>query len=241
MSSPGSIECDGLTPNHCSTELTYTPDEDYNGSDSFTFTATSDGSPSPSATVSITVDPVNDTPSFTVGPDVTVNEDSVLQRRVHRERQRGPGRRVRPIAHLHRRRGQHGAVRVTARDLGRGRPHLHTGSRRTRVHLGLGPPGRRQPVVERAGFSITITSVNDKPSFTKGPNVIAANVGATTRSGWATSITDGGGESDNLAFVLAPADAALFTAGPAVDASSGDLTYTPSGAAGSTSVTVRRR
>src|SRR4029079_13756472 len=88
-------------------------------------------------------------------------------------------------------------------------------------------------------FSITITSVNDKPSFTKGPNVIAANVGATTRSGWATSITDGGGESDNLAFVLTPADAALFTAGPAVDASSGDLTYTPSGAAGSTSVTVR--
>ena len=43
---------------------------------------------------------------------------------------------------------------------------------------------------------------------------------------------DGGGESDTLTFVLTPANSALFTAGPAVDASTGDLTFTPSGDGG---------
>jgi hypothetical protein len=136
--SAGSIDCNLPTPNQCSEPFTYTPDDDYNGSDSFTFTATSDGSSSVSAAVAITVD-----------------------------------------------------------------------------------------------------AINDAPSFTKGANVTAANAGATTRSGWATNITDGGGESDDLAFVLVPANPLLFTGGPAVSASTGNLTFTPSGAQGSTSVQIR--
>ena len=136
----GSIDCDLPTDQECSETFTYTPDDDYNGPDSFTFTATSDGSESVPANV-----------------------------------------------------------------------------------------------------SITVAAVNDEPSFTKGLNVIAANVGETTRSGWATNITDGGGESDDLAFVLVPANAGLFTDAPAVSASTGDLTFTPSGAQGSTSVQVTLR
>ena len=79
-----------MDPVHCSQEFTYTPDPDYNGPDSFTFTATSDGAPSVPATVTITVDPVNDDPTFTVGSDVTVDEDSgsAQRRRVHHGRQR---------------------------------------------------------------------------------------------------------------------------------------------------------
>src|SRR4051794_33166341 len=72
----GSIVCDALTPNTCTQDWSYSPDENYNGSDSFGFTATSDGAASPSATVSITVTPVNDDPMFTVGADVTVDEDT---------------------------------------------------------------------------------------------------------------------------------------------------------------------
>ena len=60
--------------------LTYTPDPDYNGPDSFGWNG-SDGTAfaaSPAA-VNITVNPVNDVPSFTKGPDQTVLEDAGAQ------------------------------------------------------------------------------------------------------------------------------------------------------------------
>ncbi|MFO7582811.1 Ig-like domain-containing protein, partial [Guyparkeria sp.] len=52
-----------LTPT--SAEVTYTPAANFNGVDSFTFTVNDGIVDSASATVSITVDPVNDTPSLT--------------------------------------------------------------------------------------------------------------------------------------------------------------------------------
>lgn len=52
--------------------FTYTPDADFNGTDSFTYEAF-DGAASAQATVTITIDPVNDAPSFTSGGDVTVS------------------------------------------------------------------------------------------------------------------------------------------------------------------------
>jgi VCBS repeat-containing protein len=77
----------GTAPN-----LTYTPASNYNGPDSFTFKVTDTGDPagctaapcSPAldsnvATVSLTVNPVNDAPSFTAGPDQTVLEDAGAQ------------------------------------------------------------------------------------------------------------------------------------------------------------------
>ncbi|MCF6390999.1 Ig-like domain-containing protein, partial [Mycobacterium sp. MBM] len=57
--------------------FTYTPDADFNGTDSFTYTATDGTVTSSVATVSITVDPVNDTPA-TVGDSFTTDEDTVL-------------------------------------------------------------------------------------------------------------------------------------------------------------------
>ncbi|PKQ19728.1 MAG: hypothetical protein CVT66_08460, partial [Actinobacteria bacterium HGW-Actinobacteria-6] len=59
---------------------TYTPDADFNGTDTFTYRVSGTGSfstlYSAPATVTITVDAVNDAPSFTSGADVTVDEDS---------------------------------------------------------------------------------------------------------------------------------------------------------------------
>jgi VCBS repeat-containing protein len=52
--------------------FTYTPDPDYNGTDTFTYEAF-DGASATQATVTITIEPVNDAPSFTPGGDVTVN------------------------------------------------------------------------------------------------------------------------------------------------------------------------
>jgi VCBS repeat-containing protein len=52
--------------------FTYTPDADFNGTDTFTYQAF-DGAASDQATVTITINPVNDAPSFTAGGDVTVS------------------------------------------------------------------------------------------------------------------------------------------------------------------------
>jgi VCBS repeat-containing protein len=59
--------------------VTYTPNPNYNGSDSFTFKANDGTADSNIATVSIAVNPVNDVPSFTKGSDQTIAEDSGAQ------------------------------------------------------------------------------------------------------------------------------------------------------------------
>jgi Bacterial Ig domain len=56
--------------------VNYTPDQNFNGSDSFKYRANDGTVNSAEKTVSITVIPVNDEPSFTEGGAVTVNEDS---------------------------------------------------------------------------------------------------------------------------------------------------------------------
>ncbi|WP_347330753.1 tandem-95 repeat protein, partial [Marinimicrobium locisalis] len=55
--------------------VTYTPDEHFNGADSFTYTVNDDvGEPSNAATVSVTVTPVNDAPTISGTPAASVNE-----------------------------------------------------------------------------------------------------------------------------------------------------------------------
>ncbi len=57
--------------------FTYSPDANYNGSDTFKYKAQDNhGALSSEATVTITVNPVNDAPSFTSGGNVSVAEDS---------------------------------------------------------------------------------------------------------------------------------------------------------------------
>ena len=62
LGSIGSITCDSLTPNHCTADVSYTPEDDYNGPDSFQFTASDAQATSSAVTVNITVAPVNDVP-----------------------------------------------------------------------------------------------------------------------------------------------------------------------------------
>ena len=56
--------------------FSYTPAADYNGSDTFTYQASDGTLASAAATVTITVNPVNDPPSFTKGPDQTTSSGS---------------------------------------------------------------------------------------------------------------------------------------------------------------------
>jgi VCBS repeat-containing protein len=56
--------------------FTYTPSPDYNGADSFTYRASDGLLQSSTATVSLTIGGVNDPPTFTLGADPAVAEDS---------------------------------------------------------------------------------------------------------------------------------------------------------------------
>ena len=64
VSAFGPVTCSGATPNACTSTITYTPDADYNGSDSFSFTVNDGSVASAPADVAITVTAVEDAPSI---------------------------------------------------------------------------------------------------------------------------------------------------------------------------------
>ncbi|MFT3738012.1 MAG: Ig-like domain-containing protein [Breznakibacter sp.] len=77
--------------------------------------------------------------------------------------------------------------------------------------------------------TISITPVNDMPSFTKGPDqTVNEDAGAQTITNWATNLSTGAANESNqtLTFVVTNDYNTLFSAQPAIDAS-GTLTYTP--------------
>src|SRR6185437_5263391 len=79
-------------------------------------------------------------------------------------------------------------------------------------------------------FTITVNDVNDAPSFTKGPDeAVDEDSGAQTAPGWATNISAGPpAESGQiLNFVVSSDNSSLFSAQPAIDPLTGNLTYTP--------------
>ncbi|MEO8669973.1 MAG: tandem-95 repeat protein [Tahibacter sp.] len=79
-------------------------------------------------------------------------------------------------------------------------------------------------------LSITVTAVNDAPSFTVGPNQsVFENAGAQTVNPWATAISPGPTDesAQTIAFAVTNnSNPALFGTAPAI-APNGALTYTP--------------
>lgn len=97
-----------------------------------------------------------------------------------------------------------------------------------------------------ATVSITVNSVNDAPSFTKGnDSTVSEDAGAQSVAGWATSISKGPSNesSQTLAFSVTNNNNALFSAQPAISVTQtnmqNSLIYTPAANAnGSATVTV---
>jgi len=93
-----------------------------------------------------------------------------------------------------------------------------------------------------ATFTVTVTPVNDPPSFAKGADqAIKEDAAAQTVAGWATGISAGPANESgqSVTFAVTADSPALFSALPAVSAS-GTLTYTPApDAFGTTTVHVR--
>lgn len=234
--------------NSTSASLIYSPAADYVGNDTFTYVANDGQVNSVPATVDVTVDPVNDAPSFTTGGDVTVLEES----------------------------GAYSSAWATALTPGpsdeSGQTTNFTISNITNPALFSTAPvvddatGNLSftPAVDAAGtstvtinimddggvasmgvdtsanitFDIIITDVNDVPSFTKGADqTVLEDAAAQTVAGWATMLSKGPASesAQTLSFNVSNSDNTLFTVQPAVSAT-GVLTYTPNTDANGTAV-----
>jgi uncharacterized delta-60 repeat protein len=94
-----------------------------------------------------------------------------------------------------------------------------------------------------ATATITVNPVNEAPSFVKGADqTIVEGAGPQTVAGWATSISAGPPNESNqtLNFLVNTNNNALFSVAPAIDPTTGTLTYTPApGVLGSATVTVQ--
>ncbi|MEM7053741.1 MAG: IPTL-CTERM sorting domain-containing protein, partial [Pseudomonadota bacterium] len=244
----------GTAVNASNGVITYTPDGDFNGVDSFTYEVCDDGTPVPAecatAAVEVTVNAVNDVPSFTPGGDVSVLEDAgAVDQAWASAISAGPADEA----------GQVLSFNVTANDnaaLFAAGPAIDptsgnlsftpaadaNGSANITIEL-MDDGGTADGGVDTSAptsFTITVTAVNDAPSFTPGPDQnVLENAGAQTVVGWATAISTGpadeAGQMVSFA-VVANDNPGLFSAAPAI-AANGTLSYTPA-ASGTANLTV---
>ena len=236
LDSLGAVNCGAGT---CSVDVDYTPAADYNGADSFTFKVNDGLADSNTATVAITVDAVNDPPSFSKGGDQTVLEDAGAQTVIGWATAISPG----PANES----GQGVAINVTGNtNLGlfaagpaiaangdltyTPAPNAFGSATITLVAQDDGGTANGGDHTSASQtFDITVTPVNDAPAFSKGANqTVSEDAGAQTVASWATGISAGPNEgSQSVSFVIdSNNNPALFSTGPAV-ASDGTLTFTP--------------
>jgi hypothetical protein len=216
--------------------VNYTPNLNFNGVDSFVYQANDGNGGTDNATVTIAVAPVNDPPSFLAGPSVTVLEDSGAQTYTNwaMSISAGPadesGQTVTftvtasnpslfsvqpavsstgtltftPAANAH----GTSSISITAQDNG-----------------GTANGGNDTSAPQSS--SITITAVNDEPSFTAGGDVTVNEDSGAYSATWATAISVGPNEpGQTVTFFTSNDNNALFSTQPAIS-SSGMLTFTP--------------
>ena len=228
--------------------FTFNPAADFNGTTSFTYRAQNAGGLSAPATVTITVNSVNDAPTFNLIASHASNEDAGAQSVANALTARSAG----PANES----GQTLTLTVTNDNnaLFTSQPAIDasgtltytaaantSGSAIVTVKL-QDNGGTANGGVDQTTKTLTITvdAVNDAPSFTKGADqTVLEDAGSQTVTSWATAISAGTDEASQIVdFVVSNNNTALFSAQPAVDAS-GTLTYTPApNATGSATVTV---
>ncbi len=214
--------------------LTYAPAANFNGSDSFTYTV-SDGVNTTVATVSVMVTAVNDAPSFTLGGDQTVDEDSGAQSvsGFLTGASAGPADES----------GQTLSISVTNDNNGlfSSQPtiDLNTGDLTyTPADDANGMALVTVTVMDDGGgantttqtFMINVTAVNDAPSFTLGGDqTVDEDSGAQSVSGFLTGASAGPADESGqtLSISVTNDNNGLFSSQPTIDLNTGDLTYTP--------------
>jgi hypothetical protein len=229
--------------------LTYTPAPTANGSAVLVVELRDDGrmdhggiDVSAPATVTITVAPVNDAPSFAPGAHQTVLEDSAAQTVsgwAH-------GMTAGPI--------DEAEQGLSFEVVGNTNPGLFAQAPRVDADTGdltyIPAPNANGSAVltirlrdhggtDHGGIevsapvtvTITVTAVNDAPSFLAGGDqTVREDAGPQTVAGWATAISGGPSNesSQTLTFhILSNTNPALFAAAPTVSRPTGSLIYTP--------------
>lgn len=80
-------------------------------------------------------------------------------------------------------------------------------------------------------LTITVNLVNEAPTFSAGADqTVPVNAGAQTVTNWATNMSPGAGNGDagqTLNFVVTTDNDSLFAVPPVIDVTTGTLTYTP--------------
>src|SRR5215204_5897282 len=234
----GALTCAGTAPRTCSANVTYTPDNDYNGFDIFSFKADNGTEGSYPASVSMLVNPVNDTPvatdeTKTISEDVSPlsidfgalisdgeTSDANLTYNITNPDPAkgslsgtGPTRTFTPAANFN------GTVNIDYTPTDRGDPDKC---------ITANPPCAAAKISAQKTVTVTVDAVNDAPSFIKGPDQTKdEDAGAQTVDDWATAISAGPNESNQTVdFRLTNDNNDLFSAQPQVTPN-GTLTYTP--------------
>lgn len=193
---------------------------------------------SPTQTFNITIEPVNDPPLFTKGQDQTTSEDSPLQT-IHNW---ATGISSGPTDESPQRIDAH--ISNDNPTLFSKEPHLDSngtltyqvandqfGSSEVSIFLsdngGTENGGGNQSAIQT--FTITVNSVNDRPSFTKGPDIqVLEDCGEKSYPSWATNFYSGASNEDSqiLSFIVNVPNTEIFSEQPKVN-QNGDLTFTP--------------
>jgi hypothetical protein len=226
--------------------LTYQAAANANGSSTFSVTVTDNGgttnggvNTSNTQIFTITVSPVNDRPSFTALNPVTILEDAGLQTLTNWATfNPGAPNEVGQTA-------TYSVSNISNPTLFAVAPSVANGTLTYRAAAdangtatfdllvtddgGTANSGINTSVLQT--FTITITSVNDAPSFTPGANqTVAAGAGAQTVADWITSFSPGPANEDSqtaLGYtVVGNTNPGLFSVQPTI-AANGTLTYTP--------------
>lgn len=223
-----------------------------NGSDTIQFSCQDGGgSSATSNSITLTVNSVNDAPSFTKGADVSVLEDAGVQTLSTWASSLSTGASNESDQTLS------FSVTPASTSLFSTQPAISSsgtltftpntnanGNTTVTVYAqdngGTNNNGSNTSTSQT--FTISITAVNDAPSFTKGADQsIAEDAGAQSVTGWAISISPGPSDesSQSVSFSATAADTSFFSTQPAVS-SSGVLTYTPAAnTSGTTTVQVK--
>ncbi|HKU74722.1 MAG TPA: choice-of-anchor Q domain-containing protein [Pyrinomonadaceae bacterium] len=236
--------------------LTYTPALNANGTATVTIALKDSGGianggidTSSTQIFIITINPVNDAPTFNKGPDLIVNEDSGLQF-VSWATNVSTG-------------APNEFQALTSQVIENTNPNLFSSAPAIGFNgtLGFAPAPNASGsatitiVLKDNGgianggadtsapktFTITVRSVNDRPSFTPGPTqFVSEDSGPQTIANWATDFSVGPADEaqQTLSITLTNSNNDLFSAQPALGAT-GTLTYTPApNANGFATVTV---
>ncbi|RZJ75709.1 MAG: tandem-95 repeat protein, partial [Flavobacterium sp.] len=216
---------------------TYTPNANFNGTDSFTITVSDGNGGSTTVTIPVTVTPVNDDPNATNDAQ-PISEDggaTVINVLANDNSGADTGETI-TVASITQ--ALTGGVVTLVNGVVSFTPAANfNGNTSFTYTISDGNGGTATATV-----NLTITPVNDAPSFTKGADqIVNATAGAQTAAGWASAISAGPADevvNQALNFIVSNNNNSLFIVQPAI-AANGTLTYTPAGNfAGKATVTV---